>query len=254
MSFDVGADAYGRFMGRWSEPLSGRLADLSGAARGQHVLDVGCGPGALSAELVHRVGADHVRAVDPSGPFVAAARSRLPGVDVRRAAAEDLPFDDCTFDASLAQLVVHFMADPLAGLREMARVTRPGGAVVVCVWDYAGERAPLSTFWRAARELDSTAPGEADLAGAREGHLRELVVAAGLVDVEESVLTVRARFATLDDWWEPYTLGVGPAGDHVGHLSDDDRADLRARCARLLPPAPFELAASAWAVRATVAP
>ena len=122
MSFDVAADAYDRFMGRYSQLLSPQLADLAGVRAGQRVLDVGCGPGALTAELVARVGAGAVAAVDPSEPFVAAAGSRYPGVDVRRASAEHLPFQDATFDASLAQLVVHFMADPVAGLAEMARV------------------------------------------------------------------------------------------------------------------------------------
>src|SRR5918995_2682199 len=111
MSFTVAADAYDRFMGRYSVPLAPQLADFAGVAPGQRVLDVGCGPGALTTALVERVGPDSVSAVDPSEPFVAAARERHPGVDVQRAAAEQLPFDDRSFDAALAQLVVHFMTD-----------------------------------------------------------------------------------------------------------------------------------------------
>ncbi|MFL5647494.1 MAG: class I SAM-dependent methyltransferase, partial [Chloroflexota bacterium] len=138
MSFDVAAEAYDRFMGRYSAQLSSQMADLAGVAIAQRVLDVGCGPGALTAELVKRVGApDRVAAVDPSEPFVAAARARNPGVAIERATAEHLPFDDGRFDAALAQLVVHFMSDPVAGLAEMARVTRPGGVVAACVWDFA---------------------------------------------------------------------------------------------------------------------
>jgi ubiquinone/menaquinone biosynthesis C-methylase UbiE len=128
MSFDVSADAYLRFMGRYSEPLAVQFADLAGVRRGQRLLDVGCGPGALTAELVSRAGADAVSAAEPSASFVAAARERLPGVDIRQSAAEQLPFPDDTFDAALAQLVVHFMTDPVAGLREMGRVTRPAGS------------------------------------------------------------------------------------------------------------------------------
>ena len=154
MSFDVAAEAYDAFMGRYSTLLSAQLADLAGIVDGQRAIDVGCGPGALTAELVGRLGADRVAAVDPSAPFVAAARVRHPGVDVREAAAESLPFPDATFDAALAQLVVHFMADPVAGLREMARVTRQGGVVAACVWDHAGGQGPLGLFWSAARELD----------------------------------------------------------------------------------------------------
>ena len=141
MSFDVAGDAYGRFMGRFSEPLAERFLALAGVRDEDRVLDVGCGPGALTARLVARLGAGQVAAVDPSEPFVAAARTRLPGVDVRVATAESLPFDDDAFDAVLAQLVVHFMADPVAGLAEMARVARPGGTVAACVWDHAAAPA-----------------------------------------------------------------------------------------------------------------
>ena len=133
MSFDVGADAYLRFMGRYSEPLAVAFADLAGTADRQSALDVGCGPGALTAELVRRLGSPVVSAVDPSQSFVAAARERLPGVDVRMAAAERLPFGDGVFDLVLAQLVVHFMADPIAGLGEMGRVARRGATVAACV-------------------------------------------------------------------------------------------------------------------------
>jgi SAM-dependent methyltransferase len=252
MSFDVAAEAYDRFMGRYSRPLSGQLADLAGVRAGQRVLDVGCGPGALIAELVDRLGADHVFAVDPSEPFVEAARVRHPGVSVHRASAEGLPFDSAAFDAALAQLVVHFMADPVAGLREMARVTRPGGVVAACVWDHAGAGGPLSIFWTAARQLDPGVHDESGLAGAREGHLAELFEAAGLGDVEAATVTSRVEYATFDEWWEPFTGGVGPAGAHVATLDADRRAELREACVRLLPAAPFAITATAWASRGVV--
>jgi SAM-dependent methyltransferase len=250
MSFDVSADAYGRFMGQFSEPLAVRFVEYAGVRTGQRALDVGSGPGAVTAQLVERLGADSVAAIDPSAPFVEAARERFPGVDVHAGDAEDLPFADDDFDVALAQLVVLFMSDPMAGLREMRRVTRPGGVVAACVWDHAGDAGPLSTFWRAVRETDPQAGDESGLPGVREGHLAELFAAAGLSDIEDTVLTVTVPFATFDDWWEPYTLGVGPAGDHVAKLSDAGRRELQARCAQLLPLAPFEMAASAWTVRA----
>ena len=251
MSFNVSADAYARFMGRFSQPLATLFVEYAGVRAGQRVVDVGCGPGALTAPLVDRLGADAVAAIDPSAPFVEAARERFPGVDVRDGDAEHLPFADDEFDLALAQLVVHFMTDPVAGLREMGRVTRPGGTIAACVWDHGVDgRGPLSTFWQAVRETDPEVPDESGLPGSREGHLAELCEAAGLTDVEDSVLTVTLPIATFDDWWEPYTLGVGPAGAHVAKLDDAGRQDLRDRCAALLPVAPFEVAASAWAVRA----
>lgn len=179
MSFDVDAAAYDAFMGRWSRLLSAALADAAGIVPGMRVLDVGCGTGALTDELVRRVGARGVAAIDPSVSFVHAMRDRFPGVDVREASAEQLPFSDGGFDATLAQLVVHFLRDPIAGLAEMRRVTRPGGVVVACVWDYAGNRGPLGVFWDAAREIRPDVRDESRLAGTRDGHLRELFEAPG---------------------------------------------------------------------------
>jgi len=248
VSFDVSAEAYLRFIGRYSEPLAARFADLAGVRPGQRALDVGCGPGALTAELVKRIGAESVSAVEPSASFAAAVRDRLPGVDVRRSAAEQLPFPDDAFDVALAQLVVHFMADPVQGLREMRRVTRPGGTVAACVWDHAGERGPLAAFWAAVRELDPDAADESELAGVREGDLARLFTQAGLNSVQAGALTVRVRHASFDDWWERFTLGVGPAGIYVTSLTAERRTALREQCRRLLPAAAIEITAVAWAV------
>lgn len=252
MSFDVPAEAYGRFMGRFSEPLADAFADLAAAERGMRALDVGCGPGALTARLVDRLGPDAVAAVDPSPSFLSAVRARLPGVDVRQSSAEQLPFADDEFDLCLAQLVVHFMTEPVAGIAQMARVVKPGGLVAACVWDHAGERGPLSPFWRAVRRLDPTARDESGLAGARQGHLVELFTAAGLREPRETTLTVGVAFSTFEDWWLPYTHGVGPAGEYVAGRTEAEQEELRRHCAELLPPAPFELSATAWCATATV--
>jgi SAM-dependent methyltransferase len=249
VSFDVAADAYDRFMGRYSRQLAPHLADLAGVRAGQRALDVGCGPGALTSELVARLGADAVAAVDPSGPFAEAVRERHQGIEVGLAVAEDLPFDDGAFDVALAQLVVHFMADPVAGLREMRRVTRRRGIVAACVWDHAGDQAPLTAFWQAVRALDPGARDESGLPGARDGHLAALFTAAGLRDVEDTTLQVCLEHASFEEWWEPFTLGVGPAGAYVAGLDAVARAELRERCRLLLPEAPFTLTARAWAAR-----
>jgi SAM-dependent methyltransferase len=229
--------------------LAPALADFAGVVAGWRVLDVGCGPGALTAELVKRLGAEGVSAVDPSEPFVEAARERHPDVLVLQAPAERLPFGDGAFDAALAQLVVHFMADPIAGIREMARVTRADGLVAACVWDHAGGCGPLSVFWQAVHELDPDAHDESELAGAREGHLGELFDEAGFREIEETALSVSVEHPTFEDWWEPFTLGVGPAGGYVAGLGDEGRSRLRELCRRLLPEAPFVLTSRAWAAR-----
>jgi SAM-dependent methyltransferase len=249
VSFTVGADAYDRFMGRYSVPLAPKLADFAAVTAGQRVLDVGCGPGALTTELVRRLGAPAVSAVDPSEPFVEAARERHPGAAVRRGTAEELPFGDREFDASLAELVVHFMADPVAGLREMARVTREHGVVAACVWDHAGGQGPLGLFWDAARQVDPNVEDESQLAGARQGHLTQLFQDAGLREVEESALSVSVEHPSFDDWWDPFMLGVGPAGGFVAGLDAEGQARLRDLCREKLPAAPFTVTARAWAAR-----
>jgi SAM-dependent methyltransferase len=247
--FFTSTNSYDRFMGRFSGPLGPLFADFAGVEASGRALDVGCGPGALTGELVARLGAPNVAAIDPSEAFVEAARDRNPEVDVRQAPAEKIPFGDDAFDFALAQLVVHFMADAVAGLREMARVTRPGGVVAACVWDYYGRTSPLSQFWPALEEFDPSAEGEAHLAGAREGQLVELFEAAGLADVQQSSLSVGVDFASFEEWWAPYELGVGPAGAYVAGLDDARREELRELCRARMPPAPFTVTGSAWAAR-----
>ena len=249
MGFDVAAESYDLFMGRYSLLLSPQLADFAGVRGGQRVLDVGCGPGALTAELVLRLGPASVSAVDPSEPFVAAARTRYPGVEVLQASAEQLPFPDQAFDTTLAQLVVHFMSDPVVGLAEMARVTSRDGVVAACVWDHGGGQGPLSLFWEAARELDPEVADESQLAGAREGHLAELFETAALREIEETVLSASLEHPSFEEWWEPFTRGVGPAGSYAASLEPERQAELRERCRALLPVAPFVLTARAWAAR-----
>jgi ubiquinone/menaquinone biosynthesis C-methylase UbiE len=245
--FALDADAYDRYMGRYSTRLAPWFADFARVTPSQRVLDVGCGPGALTTELVQRLGATAVAAVDPSEQFAAAARERHPGVDVYVAGAEQLPFADGEFDASLAQLVVHFMDDPVRGLAEMARVTRDDGVVAACVWDHAGGRTPVAPFWDAVHELDPHALDESRLAGGHQGHLTELLTEAGLRNVEERTLPVLVEHATFDDWWGPFTLGVGPAGMYLTSLERDRQAELRARCREALGAGPFTIDSRVWA-------
>ena len=248
MSFAVPAEAYDRFMGRYSSRLAPRFLDFARIDR-TPVLDVGCGPGALTAVLVERFGAASVVAVDPSEPFVDAARERHPGVRVELAPAEEMPFTDGEFAASLAQLVVHFMTDAEAGLREMRRVTVDGGVIAACVWDLAGGRSPLAPFWESAREVDPSVVDESRLAGAREGHLEELFESAGVDDIEAGAIEFEVDHASFAEYWEPFTLGVGPAGSHLAGLDEERRAAVRERCRVRFGDESFALRLRAWAAR-----
>jgi ubiquinone/menaquinone biosynthesis C-methylase UbiE len=237
-------------MGRFSVPLAPVFADFAGVAAGQGVVDVGCGPGALTGVLVDRLGAPNVAAADPSEPFITALADRYPGVRAERAGAEALPFEDGEFDAAVAQLVVQFMSDPVAGLREMGRVARSGGVVAACVWDHGPDgRGPLSAFWDAAREIDPSLGGESNRPGTTRGDLARLFVEAGLQAVEDGTVAVDVSFSGFEEWWEPFLLGVGSVGGFVMGLSPERRQELRARCEARLPSGAFTVTATAWAAR-----
>jgi SAM-dependent methyltransferase len=227
-AFRVAGSAYDSFMGRYSRPLALRFADTVGVTRGQTALDVGCGPGALTGVLVDRLGADAVSACDPSEPFVADCIDRFPGVTVRVAPAEAIPFDDDSFDLALAQLVVHFVSDPDRAAAELCRVVRPGGSVGACVWDRDDGMEMLSRFWDAAVAVD---PGAAPQdRGLRFGGPRELVdlfETAGLSDVTEAMLTVTSTYRVFDELWSGFLAGVGPAGTYCVSLSDASRAKVK---------------------------
>jgi SAM-dependent methyltransferase len=248
--FRTPGEAYDRYIGRYGRELARALIDAAGVGPDWEVLDVGCGPGALTAELAVFVGAGSVAAVDPSDTFVAACRERVPGARVALASAEALPFADGTFDGALAQLVVNFMTDPLAGVREMRRVTRAGGTVAAAVWDYAGEMTLLRRFWDAAIALDpdSEPRDERHMPHCTPDALGELWAAAGLGGVEVTSATVGADYDGFDDLWSPLERGVGPAGAYVAALAPDARAALREELRRRLGAgdAPFRLTARAW--------
>jgi len=248
MSFDVEGDAYNQFMGRFSEPLAVQFLQLVDGVPATTALDVGCGPGALTAQLVARLGLSHVTVIDPSEQFVEAVSQRFPGIDARRGAAEDLPYADAAFDLCMAQLVVHFMTDPVAAITEMARVTRPGGAVAACVWDHAGDRGPLSNFWQAAGKLDADVVDESGLPGTRDGQLLDYFERAGLRDIVPGSLTVQLEVASFDEWWHPFTLGVGPVGSYVAALTPEARERLKDTYAGMFPSGPFTIDATAWSV------
>jgi ubiquinone/menaquinone biosynthesis C-methylase UbiE len=251
--FTAPAGAYDRFMGRYTRTLAPALADAAGIAAGMKVLDVGCGPGGLTSELAARVGAENVAAIDPAEQFAAACRQRNPGADVRQGVAEELPWEDGTFDAALSSLVIGFMADADRGVREMARVTRPGGTVAACMWDIAEDgMTMLATFWRAAREVDPGVAGERERPGIARGDIAERFRRAQLRDVVDGELEAHADYTGFDDFWEPFTFAVGPTGEHLASLPADQRQRVRDACRNAMPDGPFTLTARAWYARGTV--
>ena len=251
MTFQVSGDSYDRFMGRWSVELAPAFADYGGVAAGQRVLDVGCGSGVLTEELARRLGAENVAGVDPS-PMLETAAARVPGAELRQGAAESLPWPDDAFDAALAQLVVHFMAEPAAGVAEMARVTRPGGAVVACTWDFGDGMEMLRTYWESARAVDGAADSERSF-GTRE-ELDELWRSAGLEGTQVEALEVASSYADFDELWDAFLLGVGPSGQFLLSRDPETQEAIRDEYHRRLgePEGRFELTGRAWAVRGRV--
>ena len=247
-TFQVAGSAYDGFMGRYSTPLASRFAAVSGVVRGQSVLDLGCGPGALTGVLAALLGPGSVGACDPSPPFVAACRERNPGVEVRPGRAEAIPFDDDSFDGALAQLVLHFVSDPGQAMAELQRVVRPGGTVAACVWDFAGGMEMLRRFWDAALAVDTDAPDEAStLRFGRAGEIASLFEEAGFVDIAESTIEVESTYSGFEELWSGFQAGIGPAGSYCVSLPDDQQLALRQELFRLLnsPTGPFTLAAAA---------
>lgn len=252
MEFTAAAEKYDRFMGRYTRTLAPALVDAAGVDAGTRVLDVGCGPGGLTDVLAERVGEDHVAAIDPAPQFVGACQDRHPQADVREGVAESLPWEDGTFDATLACLVFGFMADPDRGAREMARVTRPGGTVAACMWDIpGGGMTMLSTFWKAAREVDPSVTGEQARLGVERGDIADRFRRAGLEDVQDSELEATADYASFEDFWGPFSYGVGPAGQHLVSLAPGEQERVREACREALPSGAFSLTARAWFARGT---
>jgi SAM-dependent methyltransferase len=251
-TFRAAADMYERFVGRYAPALSRALIEAVGIGPENRLLDVGCGPGGLAQALAAVVGAENVSAVDPSEPFVAICRAQLPGADVRVAAAEELPFEDDSFDGAFAQLVVNFMSDAKRGVGEMKRVVKPGGAVAACTWDYADAMTMLRAFWDSARDVAPDEAARADEgATMRYSTLEELTGlwrAVGLDDVTGGELWVIAQYEDFDDLWAPFPSGIGPAGAFCAALAPERQEALRTAFARRLgdPTGPFELRARAW--------
>lgn len=251
MAFAISGDSYDRYMGRYSGELAPRLIAFAGIRRGLRVLDVGCGSGVLTAALAELLGASNVAAADPSETLLAACAERVPGAAVRLAPAERLPWPADSFEAVLSQLVLNFVRDADVAVAEMCRVVAVGGTVASCTWDYGGGMRMLRTFWETAIEVDPQAPTEHVMRYATQEELAALWERQGLDDLETAPLDVEVGYQDFDDFWQPFLLGVGPAGEFCASLDPERREALREGCFRRLgsPAGPFALCARAFAVR-----
>jgi SAM-dependent methyltransferase len=252
--------AYQRFMGRWSRELAPLFVRFAAVRDGDAMLDVGSGTGALAAALAAVAPSSRITGIDPAASYVAFARGRHAGDLVRFEVgdAQQLPFVSGSFDRALSLLVLNFIPDPAAALREMVRVTRRGGTVAAAVWDYGGSMEMLRIFWDAAIALNPAAElsDERHMPLCRRAELGVLWREHRLQDVSEESLTIETRFSSFDDYWSPFLEEQGPAGAYVAALGASERDRLRRRLRLRLtgqgPDRPIVLGARAWAVRGVV--
>lgn len=232
-------------MGRYTLGLAPLLADAAQVEPGMRVVDVGCGPGGLTAELAARVGGERVAAIDPSAPFVAACRERVPGADVREGAGEALPWDDDAFDAALSCLVIGFMRDPARGVAEMRRVTRARGRVAVCFW-HVPRHQMLDLAARAITSVRPDADPHPPFVGVEQGEIRDLLEQAGMDVVADSEMTVAAPYDDFGDFWTSVSQGAGPIADAMATMTPEEVARAEAFARAELPAGAFSLTATAW--------
>jgi SAM-dependent methyltransferase len=248
------ATGYEGRIGRYGSELASAFMGVADVRPGQRALDVGCGGGTSTRPLVELLGPENVMAVDPDVRAVCTCRTELPGVEVRVASVEELPFADDEFDVVLAQLVVSLMSDAQAGVSEMRRVARSGRVVATCVWDFAAGMTLLRTFWDAAVALDSGAASRDQArtrALATPQELRALWRSAGLRSVTTGELRVGAGYRGFDDLWGPLVAPDGAPGAYYAELAARHRDALCREVRRRLgsPTGPFRLTARAWYVR-----
>lgn len=254
--------AYERYVGRWSRLVAERFIEWLDAAPGASWLDVGCGTGALSAEIAASTGPGRVEGIDPSPGFIDQASRRLTGqvFSFQVGDALQLPHPDSTFDVVASALVLTFLSDASRGVDEMVRVTKPGGTVASYVWDYAGKMQMMRYFWDVAVELDPSARAVHEglrFTLAQPKELEALFEEAGLVDVVTTPLEIATRFEDFYDYWQPFLGGTGPAPGYVESLAEHERERLREALKERLPIADdgsIDLLARAWAVRGSVGP
>lgn len=255
-----GADAYERYVGRWSRQVAPIFVDWLAVAPGRRWLDVGCGTGALAATILERAAPSGVVGIDPSADFVEHARGSVtdPRASFAVGAAQAIPLAAAGVDVAVAGLVLNFVPDPSMGLAEMVRVTASGGLVAAYVWDYAEGMELMRRFFDAATALDPGAAAEDEgfrFPICRPEPLREAFAAAGLEAVEVRAIEIQTVFASFEDYWTPFLSGVGAAPAMAMRMEEAHRNAIRDRLRATLPTerdGSIHLSARAWAARGTV--
>ncbi|MFC4454237.1 class I SAM-dependent methyltransferase [Deinococcus sonorensis] len=254
------AEAYERYMGRWSRAVAPLFLAWLAAPPGQRWVDLGCGTGVLSGCIAQTCQPESLLGLDTAEAFVQVAAERVPGATFRVGDATETGLPPGGFDRAVSGLVLNFTRDPLQALREMARLVRPGGQVALYVWDYAGHMQIMRRFFDVARTMDPEAVRFDDGVNApicRPGPLREGVEAVGLGNVQVTALDIPAAFEHFDAYWAPFLGGTGSAPKYVATLTTEHRDRLREAVRASLPTGPdgeILLAVRAWAVRGTVGP
>jgi trans-aconitate methyltransferase len=255
------SEAYERYVGRWSRRVAPKFLDWLQAPAQAAWADVGCGTGALTSTILTRCDPAAISGLDASAQFVDQAQHRIDDARVRFDVgdATRLPWSSHSFHFSVSGLVLNFVPDHEAMLREMARVTKPTGTVAVYVWDYAEGMQMMRGFWYAAAEVH---PESVEFDEARRfpvchpDALRALFEKVGLAKVDTKAIDVATLFADFDDYWGPFLGGSGPAPAYLATLTEPLRQAIRERlAARLRPGADGKIAMSArvWAIRGRVA-
>ncbi len=252
--------AYENFMGRWSRRLAEKFLGWMAIPPGKIWLDLGCGTGAMTRLILEGYQPKEIYAIDASEGFLAHARQTIrdPRVHFSLGLAQSLTLEAQSIDVAVSGLMLNFVPEPKAVLSELLKVTRPGGAIGIFVWDYARGMQMLRTFFDAAIALNPAAhevdEGERFWV-CREGNLEALVREAGLQQVEAASIEINTVFASFEDYWQPFLGGVGPAPAYTLSLNPAERQALQDRLRQTLPTADdgsITLTAAAWAVQGTV--